>query len=67
MTHGNLTARLESWYPDLFDPATVHAEDYVGYPEVQNSILLERDLRSSIGNLVARAQFVALEEERLAA
>ena len=67
MTHESLTARLESWYPDLFDPATTHADAYTGYPDVQKSILLERDLRNSIGNLIVRAQFVTLEEERLAA
>jgi hypothetical protein len=70
----NLTEQLRDRYPGLFEPATAHAADYAGYPDVQNSILLERDarilggdLRGSIGNLVTRTQFVTLEEERLAA
>ncbi|MBP7858074.1 MAG: hypothetical protein WAW63_05120 [Candidatus Saccharimonadales bacterium] len=62
MTGESLTDKLSGWYPDLFEPASVHADCYVGYPDVQKSILLERDLHEKIGNLVARIQFVTLSE-----
>jgi hypothetical protein len=57
----NLTSKLLGWYPDLFEPATMHAEDYVGYPDVQSSILFERDLRERIGNLPMLLTFVVVE------
>ncbi len=57
----NLTSKLLGWYPDLFEPATMHAEDYVGYPDVQSSILFERDLCERIGNFPVQYMFVVIE------
>ncbi len=52
-----LTDRLKAQYPDLFDVATMHSEHYIGYPAVQDSILLERDVRAAIGNVPMRVVF----------
>lgn len=57
-----LTDKLSAWYPDLFEAASVHAGCYVGHPDVQESILLERNLHEKIGNLVVQVQFITLPE-----